>query len=477
MIQLSNRAKSLLLVGIDDAATSIQVVTADQDLFPGLLISGDYFYAAIIDASNNVEFVKVTARVANVLTVERGVAGTTAIGFSAGSRIEVRIIDEAWRALAENDWHRPKDANGDVVMPVMVDGTSFYITGDYTNFFPQHRALKVSQTSPGFGYVTSSSYSSGTDRTTVVVDNITLDSGLSLVEAGHDVDASPRYPHAATADNATRATDSDDADALGGVAPAGYSLAGHVHDYAASDHVHVIGNVDGLADALLAKAAVDNVLALDNTTEFTPTADYHPATKKYADDHGGMWQVVDVQDVTDVSSVDFTGLDSGNFYRLVVENWDYSHYSVDNCPYLQIYAGGWKTANESYTWRTYIEDGTVYDAYVKQKTQCNGIHFVYVGDSYHGITFSSGNTDTVYGHVDILLGNGKDSSTLPIGVTTESCFHSQSLITYRGLGAFVNRALSADPTGFRFCNTSTLTSYTANKAMTAKFTLLKRVGF
>ena len=34
------------------------------------------------------------------------------------------------------------------------------------------------------------------------------------------------------------------------------------------------------------KAAKTNVLELDNTTVFTPTADYHPSTKKYVDDSG-----------------------------------------------------------------------------------------------------------------------------------------------------------------------------------------------
>lgn len=35
------------------------------------------------------------------------------------------------------------------------------------------------------------------------------------------------------------------------------------------------------------KAEKTNVLAKDNTTAFTPTADYHPATKKYVDDQIG----------------------------------------------------------------------------------------------------------------------------------------------------------------------------------------------
>lgn len=40
-------------------------------------------------------------------------------------------------------------------------------------------------------------------------------------------------------------------------------------------------------DALALKANTNNVLALNNTTAFTPDADYEPATKKYVDDNAG----------------------------------------------------------------------------------------------------------------------------------------------------------------------------------------------
>lgn len=40
-------------------------------------------------------------------------------------------------------------------------------------------------------------------------------------------------------------------------------------------------------DELALKADSDNVLEKDNTTAFTPTADFHPATKKYVDSAGG----------------------------------------------------------------------------------------------------------------------------------------------------------------------------------------------
>ena len=43
------------------------------------------------------------------------------------------------------------------------------------------------------------------------------------------------------------------------------------------------------------KAEKTNVLELDNTTAFTPTSDYEPATKKYVDDNawgGGSWDML-----------------------------------------------------------------------------------------------------------------------------------------------------------------------------------------
>jgi hypothetical protein len=54
------------------------------------------------------------------------------------------------------------------------------------------------------------------------------------------------------------------------------------------------GNITGtlstqtdLQAALDSKADKSNVLELDNTSAFTPSADYEPATKKYVDDNAG----------------------------------------------------------------------------------------------------------------------------------------------------------------------------------------------
>lgn len=50
---------------------------------------------------------------------------------------------------------------------------------------------------------------------------------------------------------------------------------------------HKISNIAGLGDALEDRVTASEVLTITNTTEYTPTDDYHPATKKYVDDHAG----------------------------------------------------------------------------------------------------------------------------------------------------------------------------------------------
>ena len=52
---------------------------------------------------------------------------------------------------------------------------------------------------------------------------------------------------------------------------------------------------------LSGKADKTNVLELDNTTSFTPSADYQPATKKYVDDNSGGGNPILINDATAAS--------------------------------------------------------------------------------------------------------------------------------------------------------------------------------
>ena len=93
-VKFANNAVSTLASGINNSATSITVASGQGALFPSLTGS-EYFRATLIDASNNLEIVKVTARSSDVLTVTRAQESTSARAFATGDRIELRITAQS----------------------------------------------------------------------------------------------------------------------------------------------------------------------------------------------------------------------------------------------------------------------------------------------------------------------------------------------------------------------------------------------
>lgn len=94
-IKLSNNANATLAASITSSSTSITVTSGQGARFP-TLSAGDYFYATLIDTSNNLEIVKCTARSTDVLTVTRAQESTTARAYSAGDRIELRLTAQTF---------------------------------------------------------------------------------------------------------------------------------------------------------------------------------------------------------------------------------------------------------------------------------------------------------------------------------------------------------------------------------------------
>ena len=88
----------------------------------------------------------------------------------------------------------------------------------------------------------------------------------------------------------------------------------------------VIGNTSGTntGDQDLSGLAVKaNVLELDNTTSFTPDADYEPATKKYVDDTGGgdLWgDLVDADIIPDGDETRDLGSAARQFKKIFTED-------------------------------------------------------------------------------------------------------------------------------------------------------------
>jgi hypothetical protein len=105
-VKFANSAYATLASGINSSATSITLTTGQGARFPSLGGS-DYFFATLIDTSNNLEIVKCTARSTDVLTVVRGQESTTARAFSTGDRIELRVTAQGLVDTADINFNVP----------------------------------------------------------------------------------------------------------------------------------------------------------------------------------------------------------------------------------------------------------------------------------------------------------------------------------------------------------------------------------
>jgi hypothetical protein len=90
-LKVANNAFGTLNAGITSSDTTIVVNAGEGARFPSLS-AGDYFFATLIDTTNNLEIVKVTARSTDTMTVVRGQDSTTARAFSTNDRFELRPV-------------------------------------------------------------------------------------------------------------------------------------------------------------------------------------------------------------------------------------------------------------------------------------------------------------------------------------------------------------------------------------------------
>lgn len=89
-IILKNNVDSTLAQAINASETAAIVAAGDGAKFPALG-AGDYFYATLVSAQGTREIVKVTSKSIDTLAITRAQEGTTANGFAAGSRVEMRV--------------------------------------------------------------------------------------------------------------------------------------------------------------------------------------------------------------------------------------------------------------------------------------------------------------------------------------------------------------------------------------------------
>lgn len=99
--KFTNGASATLAGSITTTTTVITLTAGMGALFP-TLAAGDYFYATLIDSSNNVEIVLVTARVTDTLTVTRAQDGTSARAFLGGDKFELRLTAAGIAGIQDN---------------------------------------------------------------------------------------------------------------------------------------------------------------------------------------------------------------------------------------------------------------------------------------------------------------------------------------------------------------------------------------
>ena len=155
-IKFTNNASSTLASSINSTTTTITLAAAGGALFPSLG-AGDYFYATLVDSSNNLEIVRVDARAGDVLTVVRGQDGTTAQSFVGGDKFELRPVAAALLAIADESVSITGDTmTGALTLPGLNDsgnltftGTGNRITGDFSNATVANRVMFQTSTTDG----------------------------------------------------------------------------------------------------------------------------------------------------------------------------------------------------------------------------------------------------------------------------------------------------------------------------------------
>lgn len=137
-VKVSNNAFGTISAGINSSATTVTLDSGQGARFP-TLGGSDHFYGTLIDTSNNVEIIKVTARSSDSMTVVRAQDNTTAQAFAIGDRFELRpvaklfedIISEA--APAANSITATEiniSGNGTSGQAVLTDGDGSFSYGD-----------------------------------------------------------------------------------------------------------------------------------------------------------------------------------------------------------------------------------------------------------------------------------------------------------------------------------------------------------
>lgn len=146
-VKVTNNAFGTLSSAINTSVTTITLDSGQGARFP-TLGAGDHFYGTLVDTSNNLEIVKVTARSTDSLTVVRGQDGTTATAFAIGDRFELRPVAALFEDIIAG-------ASVDGITSASASGTAMSITsGNDVAFDTNTLFIDATNNHVGFGTAT-----------------------------------------------------------------------------------------------------------------------------------------------------------------------------------------------------------------------------------------------------------------------------------------------------------------------------------
>ena len=246
----ANNASAPIASSITTLSTTITVSSGQGAEFPAITGS-DYFIATLVDTSNNVEIVKVTARSVDVMTVVRAQEGTTARAYAAGSLIELRMTAAVLTNFAQ--------LAGDQTFSGVKTFTSTIVGNISGNAATATAALTASRASSNSFYTDGSGTENDigvqlTGYASAYLYNSTASWGLyspaggTILSYTRSTGAVNFNGNATTATSATSATNATNANNLTGVATlAGYSISGVDITFAAGGGPIVTGQGGGAA--------------------------------------------------------------------------------------------------------------------------------------------------------------------------------------------------------------------------------------
>ena len=125
---------------------------------------------------------------------------------------------------------------------------------------------------------------------------------------------------------------------------------------------------------------LSNYLAKDNTTEFTPTADYHPATKKYVDDKDKLLKDM-IHPLVNTQYITHTIILFANASDIIGNGTIYGPYNEFYSEYLVLDAA----QNEDFTIATLSNEENMFGVhFVSKGTTISKPYYTFTGHTDNG---------------------------------------------------------------------------------------------